>query len=357
MIRKSSFGIPSFTPDFIIGGEGVNTTSASELETLLNLIPGEITNFAVIGVDVHAIISVNYIIPANAFNSNTDITSYLDNEGKCTGILGAAFFLASSLVEVNFPEITNTDASAFRNTALTSVTLPKLTSSGSNVFLDCSNLVSITLNIFTATVPINFCKNCTSLTTFITSSTVFYEDSCFNGCTSLTSVPDTNVVRIDPFAFYGCSGLSGTITLPNLTTLGVNSLQNCTGITGVDFQSLTRVSSEALRGCTSLSSIVIPNLTRTDASAMRGTAITSVSFPLLTSCYQNNFYNCTSATNIYMPLCVILGHNVLNNTVFLNLKLNCIITVDIFLQTNNGGGRDGDIAYAEDVRSATIVYV
>ena len=65
----------------------------------------------------------------------------------------------------------------------------------------------------------------------------------------------------------------------------------------------------------------------------------------------------TPLDKCYTPKLTTLGGSVGDNQNFFNIKLNCEITVDGSLETNNGGNPDGDLEYAETTRSATIVYV
>ena len=75
----------------IIAGEGVNTTSAAQLETLLGLTSGDVTSFALQGDDIYAYINTTYEIPYEAFNENDFVLSFIDLENKVTAINGKMF--------------------------------------------------------------------------------------------------------------------------------------------------------------------------------------------------------------------------------------------------------------------------
>ena len=228
-----------------IGGEGVNTSSASELETLLGLTPGAVTYFNLDGNNIEAYINENYEIPSFKFESNLDITYYEDLE-NLTKVNQRGFLNAENLVY-------------FKSTNCLSI--------GSNALSSVSALIEID------------CPSC-----------IVLEGSCLFASTNLA-----------------------TINLPSLVTAAVNSI--------------------------------------------RRTAVVNLSLPSLTSAGSSCFRENSNIETLNIPLCATLGVSVGDDNVFNTIKTGCTITCPVSLETANGGNREGDIAYAEDIRSAIIIYV
>lgn len=90
------------------------------------------------------------------------------------------------------------------------------------------------------------------------------------------------------------------------------------------------------------------------------TNIKNLIFPELTSCSDFSFANETiSISNqlrIYIYNCLTLGASNGLNNVFSNIKNGCVLYVNPFLQTSNGGAEEGDVANARS-QGAVIRYV
>ena len=128
-----------------------------------------------------------------------------------------------------------------RRAAITAVVLEEgVTSIGTNAFLNCTNLTSVS---------------------FPQSLTGHISNSAFQNCTSLTSaiLPD-DVHGIGDYAFAGCTSLS-TLTLPKrLVALGVHAFQDCTSLTAVEYpDSIITVPQYAFAGCTALERVTFPS--------------------------------------------------------------------------------------------------
>lgn len=91
-------------PNTLIGGKGLTLNSASSLASFLSIDESNITNFAVGGNnDISCDINIDYAIPTNSFQNDTEITSYKDKDGRCTNTGGEQGFRGcSNLVEVEF---------------------------------------------------------------------------------------------------------------------------------------------------------------------------------------------------------------------------------------------------------------
>lgn len=112
----------------------------------------------------------------------------------------------------------------FRNTAVTSVTLPSgITSIGSYAFNGCSSLALIELPSGITSIGDDTFYGCTSLAlTELPSGITSIGSYAFRNCTSLalTELP-SGITRIGDYAFYGISSiLSLTIPIATPPTIG-----------------------------------------------------------------------------------------------------------------------------------------
>ena len=151
-------------------------------------------------------------IGANAFDSNTSITSVEIQDGITT-IDSYAFYNAAALESVSIPEsVTTMNEGAFANcTALSSVNLPsKLKTISYGLFASCSNLTKIE----------------------IPSKVTSIDGYAFYACTSLkdVNIPE-GVTSIGEAAFYYCVGLENLELSKNVTEIGDYAFENCTNLT------------------------------------------------------------------------------------------------------------------------------
>jgi len=121
---------------------------------------------------------------------------------------------------------------------------------------------------------------------------------------------------------------------------------------------LYRLQDRAFKNCAELVSINASNLTIIDEEALRGTGVVTLDFPNLETMNgqicMGDLVNCNE---INIPKLIDCGVTVGDDGTFLNLKLGCNIFVPIALETINGGGVEGDIAYADVSRNANIGYI
>ena len=109
------------------------------------------------------------------------------------------------------------------------------TSIYSNVFKNCTELVSITLPSTITNIGASAFEGCSSLAEItIPEAVTSIADNTFSGCSSLTeiTIPD-KVISIGEYAFYNCSSLT-SITIPNnIASIGTNAFYGCSGLTSV----------------------------------------------------------------------------------------------------------------------------
>lgn len=133
-----------------------------------------------------------------------------------------------------------------------------VTSIGSDAFLSCTSLTSIT----------------------IPDSVTSIGYQAFVGCTSLASVTlSKSLTSIKNYAFKGCTSLTSIILPDSLIDIGLGAFWNCTSLASVTFPaSLIRIPGSMFEGCTALTNIIIPE---------------SVNY-----IGPDAFFNCTSLINV-----------------------------------------------------------
>ena len=160
----------------------------------------------------------------------------------------------------------------------------QITTIGSNAFLNCSNLRSITLPSSITSIGNQSFMGCTSLKSIILPEQLNeIWNNAFQDCKGLTSIEiPKDVKRIDHHAFVGCSSLksvsfngapdishyvfSNCISLSSITIpegvklLDQGLFNNCINLESVQLpKTLTRIGLRAFNDCKSLTSIVIPS--------------------------------------------------------------------------------------------------
>jgi hypothetical protein len=162
-------------------------------------------------------------------------------------------------------------------------------------------------------------------------------NACFMNNSSLTYFLDNGglVLKIDSNGFRACVNLSN-INFPKCNEIcigsGFLSFYQCSSLVNVSFPECLRVWTQSFASCSLLKIIDLPKLTETG---------------------PNIFSECISLEMVNMKKCISLSLGG-DNLVFSNIKSGCIINVNIFLKTSNGGVADGDLLYAKNSRNAIV---
>ncbi len=234
----------------------------------------------------------NYINDIKTIKINTGISNI--------GIL--AFVDCINLLNITIPNsVITIGSSAFLNcVSLIKITIPNnVINIGSSAFENCASLINITIPNNVNIIGDNAFSYCSSLTNITISSSVSRIDkNVFTNCSSLTSInvdSDNTNYSNDEYGVlynknktelivYPAGNTRFNFTIPNSVThlSDQGAFQNCVNLTNITIpNSVTDISYATFFGCTSLTNITIPNSV---------TIIDSYAF-----------FNCINLTNITIP--------------------------------------------------------
>lgn len=230
-------------------------------------------------------------IPNNAFDGCSSLTSI--DLRNVTSVGECAFQGCSSLhIPINAPNLTSITYASFRNSGITEVTLPNLSSfqttyqESYQTFAGCTSLTKADFSGSTMDRIGNF-QGCTNLATIIIPSTVTrVESNAFKDCPLITSFDFSNVTHLGSDCFANCDLRS--VDLSGITSMDGGMFKNNTHLTSVTFPStpFSWYSQQPynrgflFQGCTSLTSVDVSNALD----------------------FSNNWFeNCTSLTECIMP--------------------------------------------------------
>lgn len=134
----------------------------------------------------------------------------------------------ANLAGIVFPQnVTATASAAFQKTGMTSVTVLKDISYGSNAFDSCASLVSVTVEEGVTEIGNYMFQNTKLTSVTLPNSVTKIGASAFNGCSLTTINFGQGVKTIENSAFQNCGELT-EIILPDATeTLGQNAFGDC----------------------------------------------------------------------------------------------------------------------------------
>lgn len=235
-----------------------------------------------------------------------------------------------------FP-VTRIGSQAFINcTNLTSVTIPNsITNIGGNAFRACTSLTNIAVAIdnpsYTSPDGVLYNKAQTTLIQFpggrgggyaISNGVTFIGPSAFYRCTGLANVTIPNtVVAILLDAFSGCTGLTGATIPDSVTTIQAAAFYRCTGLTNVTIpNSVTNIQSLAFTLCSSLTNITVaaanPAYSSPEGVLFDKAQTALIQFPGgrggayaipngVTNIRSSAFYACPNLTSVTIPNTVL----------------------------------------------------
>ena len=225
--------------------------------------------------------------------------------------------------------ITSIPASAFKNTKITTLSMPNVTSIGSLAFYGCASLTSVNIPDNVTAIMAQTFYGCASLTTVnIPSSVTLIGVSAFYGCASLKKITIPNIYAIQSRTFAGCTSLE-KVTIPqSVKRIENEAFLNCSGMTYVFMpNSLETIGKDAFLGCTALEKVNISNMTVWCNISFENSESNPLSYShdLYLNGHQKKdlalssdvtkindwvFYGCDSLASIYIPGSVTsIGNN------------------------------------------------
>lgn len=194
--------------------------------------------------------------------------------------------------------ITTIGFTAFRNSDLTSITIPNTISSiENNAFWDCDKLERIVIE---------------DGKTILTLGWIAYNDgvwALFRDCPIKSLYLGRNITctnqkgyQHDISPFYNIETLNELIIGDSVTEITSNLFKGCTGLTNVEFsKSITSIGYNAFKGCTGLTNIkILYPISELKGSAFEGcSGLTDVTIgSSITKINEKTFYNCTNLKNV-----------------------------------------------------------
>ena len=207
--------------------------------------------------------------------------------------------------EINGTPVTTIGNAAFRDSSVTSVTIPaSVTEIGANAFAGCTNLTSV-----------NYEGDWSNLT--IQSGNPAVQDAANAPLFDFEFIPPDNTAVI--VTNYKYNGAAADVTIPSryqgkpVTTIGHAAFFN-SAVTSVTIpDSVTSISDEAFINCPKLTNISIPNsVTYIGFSAFSScTSLKSITLPSSLSFISGAlFLGCSQLTTIHIPVSVTsIGNN------------------------------------------------
>jgi hypothetical protein len=200
----------------------------------------------------------------------------------------------------------------YSGTLPSSVTIPSsvdgvsITGLADNLFMNATNITSVTVPSGVETIGTYVFCGCTNMTsTTLPSSVLSLGSHCFQGCSSLANLTlpsGLESIGGNTETFAGCTSLTSLVIPNSVTTIPQRSFQNCTGLTSISLPtSLTTLGSGSFSNCAALISITIPEGVTTIPQGIFANcaSLTTVTFPeSVTTLSSGMFTGCTALTTI-----------------------------------------------------------
>ena len=223
--------------------------------------------------------------------------------------------------EINGTPVTTIGNAAFRDSSVTSVTIPaNVTEIGSNAFAGCTNLTSVNyegdwsnLTIQSGNPAVQDAANEQLFDFAFTPDNTAVIVTRYNGTAADVTIPSRYkskpVTMIDHAAFF--NSVVTSVTIPDsVTSIGDNAFGFCSQLTNISIpNSVTDIGFSAFAHCTSLKSITLPSSLSSISEALFSgcSQLTTIqipdSVPSIQSCA---FYHCRNLETIRIPVSVTL---------------------------------------------------
>lgn len=220
---------------------------------------------------------------------------------QVTNIPESCFRDCTNLKKVDFKDCTSIQSFAFANCwELEIVSIPKLekmtkdsTSSDGKHFFNCSNLINITFSSLKAIGGLESFSMCTSLETVeIDLKANVIPAKCFFGCINLLKI-DTFARTIEEYAFKDCKSL-GSVNM-EITTMGKGVFENCESLINVSLEFVAAIKEDCFKNCVSLVECIIPGASIVGKQAfMNCISLKNIDLSNCMTLETFCFYNCSS---------------------------------------------------------------
>ena len=223
--------------------------------------------------------------------------------------------------EINGTPVTTIGNAAFRDSSVTSVTIPaNVTEIGSNAFAGCTNLTSV-----------NYEGDWSNLT--IQSGNPAVQDAANEQLFDFEFILNNTAVIVNN---YNCKGTAADVTIPScykgkpvtainnaafpnsavtsvtipdsITSIPDAAFVNCSQLTNISIpNSVTYIGYSAFSSCTSLKSITLPSSLSTISKALFSgcSQLTTIHIPVSVTSIENDaFAGCSQLTTIHIPVSV-----------------------------------------------------
>ena len=264
------------------------------------------------------------------------------------------FYGCTGLTVISAPYVTSLEQYAFSKSGLTSVNstmFPRLTQVGNNAFEGCGSLLSVDLNINTLGKYVF--KDCTALSSVTLEKITELNTGSFYGCSGLTDVSLDGVKSIRELAFYGCRNLeilsmnsvetvgdinmSSTVTINDYVEKAV--FYECVKLRTISMPAIKKVGILAFYGCSNLTSFNgSSELILSDVDMIRFGAFAFTGFKEITVGKSGGiteigdyaFYGCSRLEVFRSPSLTSLPEHLFNTTdVSTQSQVNSLTTIDV----------------------------
>ena len=139
-----------------------------------------------------------------------------------------------------------------------------ITAIDNSLFLNNSNIKSITMSNGITSIGNNAFSGCTNLTKVVLNDNItFIGDAAFSGCVGLTKMEiPSNVTEISSYVFEGCTNLKNITWGEKVTSIGDYAFSGCYFLEDLCFNNnstIENIGEGAFRQCISLKEVIIPN--------------------------------------------------------------------------------------------------
>ncbi len=211
------------------------------------------------------------------------IPAYIEYEGatyRVEEVYKYAFKDDDALTSIDLPAtITYIADGAFMNcTSLTEVVLRSTESLviGSNVFANCTNLVTMELPECVSRLYNDAFLNCANWVSDVNLPNLTFSEhqqaNIFEGCASLRPVTFGNTItKLGYGIFKNCTGLTSFTVPDGVNTIDSYAFEGCTNLAEINIpSSVTSIGSAVFKNCTSLKQLQLPALNFLDDNAFEG---------------------------------------------------------------------------------------